>query len=293
MCARLGRADVPVQRIELGESNHVWFVDDVVLRMSARPGGSNLLTEVRVVGALPAGVGYPSVVDCGTQDGHEWMATTRLPGQNLGASWQHLDRHQRSLALRDLCRRVRSIGAANLDDLPPLAPTPIYALRQSQAIDDLNAYADVFDAGTARQLRVILDEGFDAMRLVTTGLVHSDTGPHNAVWDGRSAIPVDFEFATVGPADLDIDGLARAAIDWDAALLPVVAECSDDLLHAPGAPERVRAYAVLRDLWGLGKWIANAPERRNIATWRPTQNLQAHANRSSWASTLFKVVKHG
>ncbi len=292
VCARLGRA-VAVQRIELGDSNHVWFAGDVVLRMSARPGGSNLLTEVQLVRALPTGVGYPSVVDCGIEDGHEWMATTRLPGQNLGASWKHLDRAARSLALRDLCRRVRAIGGTNPDDLPPLPPTPIYALRKSQANEDLNTYADVFDASTARQLRVILNEGFDAMRLVSRGLVHSDTGPHNTVWDGRTAVPVDFEFATIGPADLDIDGLARAAIDWDPALLRVVAECLGDLLQAPGAQERVRAYAVLRDLWGLGKWIANAPERRNIGAWRPTRNLRAHANRSSWVSTLFKVIEHG
>jgi scyllo-inosamine 4-kinase len=279
-----------VQRVELGESNHVWFVGDMVLRMSARPGGSNLLTEVQVVGALPAGVGYPSVVDCGIEDGYEWMATKRLPGQNLGASWKRLDGAQRRVAMTDLCRRVRAIGGADLDDLPSLAPTPLYALQQSQANEDLATCADVFDAATARQLRAILDEGFDAMNLVTTGLVHSDTGPHNAVWDGRSAIPVDFEFATIGPADLDIDGLARSTIDRDGTLLYVVAECLGELLHAPGAEERIRAYAVLRDLWGLGKWIANAPERRNIATWRPTLNLQAHANRSSWVSTLSKLV---
>lgn len=288
--ARLGRAAVALQQIELGASNHVWFVGDVVLRMSARPGRSNLLTEVRLVGALPASVGYPSVVDSGIEDGHEWMATERLPGHNLGASWKRLNSGQRGLALTDLCRRVGAIGGANLADLPPLAPTPIYALRQSQANDDLNTYADVFDPGTARQLRAIVDEGFDAMHLVTMGLVHSDTGPHNAVWDGRSAIPVDFEFATVGPADLDIDGLARSAIDWDAALLRVVAGCSGDVLHAPGAEERLRAYAVLRDLWGLSKWIANAPERQNIVTWRPTLNLRAHANKSSWVSTLLKLV---
>lgn len=291
MCARLGQAAVTVQRIELGESNHVWFVGDVVLRMSARPGRSNLLTEVRVVGALPASVGYPPVVACGIEDGHEWMATKRLPGQNLGESWKRLDGGQRCLALTDLCRRVRAIGGANLDDLPPMAPTPIYALRQSQANNDLNTYADVFDASTARRLRAIVDEGFDAMHLVTTGLVHSDTGPHNAVWDGRSAIPVDFEFATVGPADLDLDGLARSAIDWDASLLRVVAVCLGDLLHAPGAEERLRAYAVLRDLWGLSKWIVNAPERRNIATWQPTLNLRAHANRSSWVSTLLELAQ--
>jgi hypothetical protein len=286
----LGRAAVALQQIELGDSNHVWFLGDVVLRMSARPGGSNLLTEVQVVRALPTSVGYPSVVDTGIQDGYEWMAIKRLPGQNLGESWNRLDRGQRVLALTDLCRRVRAIGGANLADLPPLAQTPIYTLGQSQVNDDLNLYTDVFGARTTWQLRAIVDDGFDAMHLVTTALVHSDTGPHNAVWDGRSAIPVDFEFATIGPADLDIDGLARSAIDWDAALLRVIAECLGDLLHTSGAEERLRAYAVLRDLWGLGKWVANAPESRNIATWRPTLNLQAHANRSSCVSTLFKLI---
>lgn len=232
---------------------------------------------------------HPPVVGSGTEAGHEWMATRRLPGKNLAAAWAGLDHTSRKRALTDLCRRVLAVGDTDVSRLPRLSPTPIYALNQPQANAELAAVADVFDTDTGDRLRTILDEGFDAIPLVPSRLVHTDTGPHNAIWDGRSAVPVDFEFATIGPADLDVDGLCRGAVEWDKSLLSAVVACLRGPLQVPGAAARLRAYAVLRDLWGLGKWIINAPERRNIDTWRPTRQLRAHAYGSNWVANVITL----
>jgi hypothetical protein len=46
---------------------------------------------------------------------------------------------------------------------------------------------------------------------------------------------------------------------------------------------------VLRDVWGLHKWIANSPARQGIDQWAPTRNLRAHAAKAGWVDTLLSV----
>jgi len=108
----------------------------------------------------------------------------------------------------------------------------------------------------------------------------------SGVWDGRHAIPVDFEFATLALDDLDVENLARSITALSPDLLRVIAGCLTHRLRTPGATERIRAYAVLRETWALHKWIANWPERRNIHAWEPTRRLRAIADGTSWVTPL-------
>jgi hypothetical protein len=274
---------IPVQ---LGESNDVWFAGPAALKMAKTPGRSNLLVEARVVAALPATVGYPEVLGSGVEEDHEWMATARLAGDNLGACWPRLDAAERERAVIDLCLRVDAIGSTPLDGLPNLDPSPFYRLDRLQAATDLDQIGAGLDTVTIRALHAILDEGLVAMTGTPYVLAHSDAGPGNAVWDGRQAIPVDFEFATLAPEDLDIENLARSITTLSPTFLPVVARSMVHRLHTPGAAERIRAYAVLRDTWALRGWIANWPERRNIHDWEPTRRLRSIADGTSWVTTL-------
>ena len=176
--------------------------------MAKTPGRSNLLVEARAVAALPSVVGYPEVLGSGVEEDHEWMATARLAGDNLGACWPRLDAAERERAIIDLCLRVDAIGSTPLDGLPNLDPSPFYRLDRLQA-------------------------------------------------------------ATLSPT-----------------FLPVVGRSMVHRLHTPGAAERIRAYAVLRDTWALRGWIANWPQRRNIHDWEPTRRLRSIADGTSWVTTL-------
>jgi hypothetical protein len=187
---------VPLVRVDQGQSNDVWFAGDIVIRMSRRPGGTSLLSEARVVTALPSAVGHPPVLASGIEDAHDWMATARLPGRNLGECWQDLAQPDQERAITDLFQRVMAVHAADLSALPALDPSPFYALDPQRAHRDLQALAEVLDQKALSWLHEFLDAGFDAMTGIPRVLVYTDAGAHNAVWDGHRAIPVDFEFAT-------------------------------------------------------------------------------------------------
>ena len=222
----------------------------------------------------------------GVEDDYEWMAIARLAGDNLASCWPRLDAAERERAVVDLCARVDAVGATPLDGLPDLDPSPFYQLDRFQAAADLDQMEPVLGQTTTWSLRAILDEGFSAVSDAPRVLAHTDAGPGNAVWDGRHAIPVDFEFATLAPDDLDVENLARSITALSPDLLPVVAGCLTNRLHTTGATERIRAYAVLRETWALHKWIANSPEQRNIHDWEPTRRLRSIAEGTSWVTTL-------
>lgn len=277
--------DVALGRLEHGESNDVWTAGDIVLRVAKQPGSSDLLAEADTADRLDPAVGYPTVLGRGRHNGYEWMAIQRLPGQNLAAVWPTLSTHERGRAISDLWARLGAVHHTDTRALQHLAPTPFYQLDHDAAIQDLRDL-NVLDLDTYTTLRQLLHDGFDAIADQAKVLNHTDAGPGNAVWDGAHAIPIDFEFATLGPADLDIENLARTLTHITPDGLDRLKPLVHDQLATPGGMLRLRTYAVLRDTWAVSKWIANAPQRRNIDQWGPVRNLRAHARGSSWTSKL-------
>lgn len=96
-------------------------------------------------------------------------------------------------------------------------------------------------------------------------------------------MPVDFEFACVGPTDLDLERLARETTNTDEATWRAVGH--DIILAAVrsrGGAARLRYYAVLFDLWAFSKWIDKAPTATDKQSWGPSRNLVAAAEGRSW-----------
>jgi aminoglycoside phosphotransferase len=282
----LGR-DEELRPLEHGESNDVWAAGQIVLRVATAPGSSDLLVEADTVSQLDSGVGYPTVLGQGRHDDHEWMALERLPGDNLAVMWPTMSPNARRRAISDLWIRLTSAHRTDTRSLQHLRTTPFYRLDHDAAVQDL-LDLEVVDERTSRSLQRLLRDGFDAMADQPMVLTHTDAGPGpgNTVWDGKHAIPIDFEFATLGPSDLDIENLGQSLSQLSPNGLDLLKPLIRDQLTKPGGLSRLRAYAVLRDTWAVAKWVANAPERRNIEHWGPVRNLHAHANRSSWPSHL-------
>ena len=272
-------------RLEHGESNDVWTADDIVVRVAKKPGSSDLLTEADTASRLDPAVGYPTVLGAGRYDGHEWMAMRRLAGQNLAAAWPTMPGAERRRAITDLWTRLSAVHRTDTRGLHDLAASPFYRFDRDAAVRHLHSLG-VLDEDTAGTLQRILADGFDAITGQPVVLNHTDAGPGNTVWDGEHAIPIDFEFASLAPADLDIENLARSLAHLTPDALDLLTPLVHDQVAAPGGALRLRAYAVLRDTWAVSKWIAHAPERRNIHQWGPVRNLRAHADRTSWVSHL-------
>lgn len=148
-----------------------------------------------------------------------------------------------------------------------------------------------------RRLAEMLDRMFRAIPAAPVVVCHTDAGPHNTVWDGAAAVPIDFEFACPAPADLDLEHVLRT-VTSQAGLesAPALVELAADLLVRPLVRTRLWGYAVLRDLWGLHSWLRGAlagsdPRQwgapaEDMHTWEPWLNLHAHAAGTSWLAEL-------
>lgn len=76
--------------------------------------------------------------------------------------------------------------------------------------------------------------GLDATRRHPAGLVHTDAVLTNVVWTGSAAIPIDFEFACVGPVDLDADCVGREVVGrQDPAAIAALRAALEPTLRTP------------------------------------------------------------
>ena len=175
----------------------------------------------------------------------------------------------------------------------------MYALDEGEARQLLHwlLEAEAIEPTLHGQLGDMLDLLFRAISEVPLVLSHTDAGPHNTVWDGTNAVPVDFETASVAPADLDLECVLRImAEQGDPNPAPALLEQATDLLARPGAASRLWGYAVLRDLWGLRGWLLYArsgadlqewgADTHDMRTWEPWRYLHDHATRTSWLADL-------
>jgi aminoglycoside phosphotransferase (APT) family kinase protein len=283
---RLG-LDPTAERLDLGQSNHTWIGPDYILRLSAVPGGRTLVREAAVVRCLPESVGYPVVLGDGIVAGFDWMVTARLPGDNLGRRWPDLTSEERAAAVADLRQRLERVHDTDLGRLPRLPWTPLYAFDRDVRSAQLAAAAAVLGPVTVEVLERLIERGLERAAGEPRVLVHTDAGPHNAVWDGQRAVPIDFEFCCVGPADLDLEHLASEIMrSADSRLIEEFRRSIVPRLAEPGAIDRLRCYAILYELWALTKWIANDPESTEKATWQPALDLRAHTDAGDWIDRL-------
>jgi hypothetical protein len=282
---QLGIVGVPVRHGD-GWSNDVWLYDDAVIRVATRPGPGTLVREAQLAARLPSAVGYPRLLGSGVMDGVEWMAQARLPGDNLANVWQSLDSGQRAFAITDLCTRLAVLPRTDVTGLT-LPATPLYAFDLDQIGQQLATARSIVGDGLADRAGDVVLAGLQATGLIPSGLVHTDAVLSNIVWTGSAALPIDLEFACVGPADLDADCVGREVVSRDdPAAIAGLRVAFESILQSPGAVDRLRCYAVLRDLWAVGKWVQNDPTLTDSATWEPVVALIADTRQSGWLDQL-------
>lgn len=289
-------------RPEHGWANEVWLGETAAVRIKRAVDGG-LAREVAIATALPSDVGYPRVLGLGATDGLEWMVTERLPGENLKSAWPTLDESMRVKAATNLWGRLEAVHRADVATARTIGctATPFYALHEPDAwqLLDWVLQNGGIEPTLHGQLGDTLQRMFQAIPDVPTVVNHTDAGPHNTVWDGTNAIPIDFEATSVGPADLDLECVLRTLADsGEPNPAPALAESAADLLARPGSTSRLWGYAVLRDLWGLRGWLRHVraggdlqkwgAETDDLRTWAPLLHLQHHASRTSWLADVLQ-----
>jgi hypothetical protein len=287
---RFGLTGEPVRHDD-GWSNDVWLYEDVVIRIAAGPGPGTLSTEAELAPRLPAAVGYPRLLGSGVLDGYEWMAEDRVPGDNLAGAWDSLTSDQRAYAVADLWGRLEAVTSADLTGL--IVPSsPLYAFAPEPYGRQLETARSIVGGTVAERADALVRTGLDAISLIPAALVHTDAVLSNVIWTGSAAIPVDFEFASVGPVDLDLDCVGREVLNrQDRAAIQALRNTIAPTLDRPRAIDRLRAYAVLRDLWAVSLWAERDPGLTDASTWEPVRDLVADTNRSGWIDRLLEAAQ--
>src|SRR5690606_5259318 len=115
VAARHG-GEVTRMRRANGYSNATWVGDGIAVRIAHAPVG--MAREVALARALPREVGHPEILGEGTAEGHGWIVTAEIRGQNLHEAWPTLTPAEQRRAVRQLWARARIVHEAS----PALRP---------------------------------------------------------------------------------------------------------------------------------------------------------------------------
>jgi scyllo-inosamine 4-kinase len=274
--------DLRWMRRALGISNATWVGGGLAVRTAKTPVVGSMAAEVALVGALPPEVGHPKILGVGTIDGHDWIVTEEVRGQNLHEAWPTLTPEQRRRAIRQLWARVRVVHDAT-PSLRLLVGShagfiPATADDATAAADRVSAALGLPNAQRSRFLKIIGDY-YRAARVVEQVVNHGDLALMNALWDGGVVALLDFEFAVLGPVEIDLCRLVSEALvsgdgqrsdNATGAAAFAIAARERDPVHGRAL---LQGAAVLDQLRDLEIWLGRDRSEDRFADWRPDQLL--------------------
>jgi aminoglycoside phosphotransferase (APT) family kinase protein len=200
-----------------GWTNATWLAGEFVVRVAPTAGPADLLREAGLAACLPREVGYPDIIDAGVLNGHEWVLSRRIPGRSLSDVWSTLDWNQRAGAIEQVWAKAEHVHRVDVSTAAPYVRprSPFFPESATEAIARLHR---LVSAGllTARQVVVLgkaLDRFWVALPRTSKVLNHGDLGKVNVLWhDGKVVSLVDFEFAVIGPVEIDLNEILKFAL---------------------------------------------------------------------------------
>ncbi|MGW2511524.1 phosphotransferase family protein [Streptomyces scopuliridis] len=259
-------ADLGSARRGRGWTNATWLTDELVIRVATEPGTADLLREERLVRLLPAEVGYPTIVDSGVRQGHEWVLTRRVAGENLEEVWPLLDHTDRSRAIEQMWERARHIHRVDVAAAAPHARSrsPFFPESPSEVTAALDRLVKAGELTTAqaRGLGRSLDRFWTALPGARKVLNHGDLCTPNTLWNNGEVVALlDFEFAVIAPVAIDLNEVAKMAFgpsnpDDRAPLRDVVHGIVESTLDTAGGPDVLVGYSIMLEMWMLANELA-------------------------------------
>ena len=275
--------DLSGMRRALGYSNATWVGGGLAVRIAnASVVDAGMAAEVALVRALPPEVGHPRILGVGAIEGHEWIVTEEVRGQNLYEAWTTLTPDERRRAIRQLWARVRVVHDAT-PSLRVLVGShagfiPATADDATAAADRVSAALGLTDVQRSRCHEIIGDY-YRAAPVVEQVVNHGDLALMNAQWDGEVVALLDFEFAVLGPVEIDLCRLVCEALvsedgqrtDKDAGAVAFAIAARDrDPVHGRAL---LQGAAVLDQLRDLEIWLASNRTEDQFEDWRPDRLL--------------------
>jgi aminoglycoside phosphotransferase (APT) family kinase protein len=274
--------DLSLMRRALGISNSTWVGGGLAVRITNKSVVDGMAAEIALVRALPLEVGHPRILGVGTIEGHDWMVTEQVQGQNLHEAWPALTLEERRRAIRQLWARVQVVHQAT-PTLRLFAPShggfiPATAEAAMATADHVSTELDLTAAQQSRIYQIIGDY-YRAAPLVEQVVNHGDLALMNALWDGEVVAVLDFEFAVLGPVEIDLCRLVSEALasedgqrsdnDTGSAAF-AVASREGDRVHGRAL---LLGAAVLDQLRDLEIWLGRDRTEERFQDWRPDRLL--------------------
>ena len=273
--------DLSGMRRALGISNATWVGGGLAVRIANTPLVDGMAAEVALVRALPPEVGHPKILGAGTIEGHDWIVTEEVRGQNLHEAWPTLTPEERRRAIRQLWARCgscttprpRSVCSSGRTRASYRTPNDATA-----AADRASAALGLPDVQRSR-FHEIIGDYYRAAPVVEQVVNHGDLALMNALWDGEVVALLDFEFAVLGPVEIDLCRLVCEALvsedgqrsDNDAgAVAFAIAAREGDPVHGRTL---LLGAAVLDQLRDLEIWLGRDRTEDRFEDWRPDRLL--------------------
>lgn len=301
------------------DSNDTWRIGSVVLRVCWRGDRDRFARETAVTAALPASVPYPDVLAADRDDHLAWQVTRAIDGVSLSQVWSGLSTEHRRGAIRQTGQLLAALNAhpfpaevtALLAEPRPVDTYSVQALLGAD-VNPLPCRRALLLIGPARALPHVDRQLVDALEaclrsfadvdplLPPTGgragpgpaCVHADAHRHNVLWwDGRVVALLDFEWARLGPPDLELEPYLReipAEGSEDEAttrdILGWLAEAHPAAFEPPDLIARLWLYQIgfaLRQLliWPPDRATADLPDQHPLRRLRLLVDGRSHLHR--------------
>ncbi|GIG70493.1 phosphotransferase family protein [Phytomonospora endophytica] len=272
--------DLARMRRANGYSNATWVGDGIAVRIAHTP--VDMAREVALARALPPAVGHPKILAEGTTEGHGWIVTAEVHGQNLHEAWPALTPAQQRQAVGQLWARAQTVHDASPSLQTHVASHGGYI---PAALDDATAAARRAEAALGlsnaqrSRLHEVIEGYFRAAPEAEQVVNHGDLALMNALWDGEVVALLDFEFAVLGPVEIDLCRLVCEArvsdegqrVDSEAGAAAVaIAAGAMDPIHGSAL---IHGAAILDQLRDLDIWLAIDNPQERVEDWRPCRLL--------------------
>jgi hygromycin-B 7''-O-kinase len=288
-------------------SNDTWVTTDAVLRVCWRGDRARLLRERVLLDALPTGLPHATVLGAGSSGDETWIVLQRVPGERLDLVWPTLSRDEQRLAVAQLGHLLRVLhrwspprevrttllsAAAGAPATPPEnVGSAIVPWPQNRIAPLLEWSGELLqgESGLEPSLRrriemlgpFVPEEEFEEGRVI-----HGDAHFANVLWNqGELAALLDFEWARIGPPDLELEALCRedpqiememlnrGALATEVSVLCWLREGYPELFERKDLTERVWLYQICYEIRALGVHAGEQLGDRRIARLR---SLAAH-----------------
>lgn len=250
----------------VSHSNDAWMIGSVVLRVCWRGDRDRLAREALLLTNLPDAIPHVEVIDYGEGEGLTWMVTRRVEGEVLYDVWPDLRAAERRAAISEVA------AALELLHRWPVASEvrSVFSEHENRQRTDAAEVVSSFLVPLPVACLAPLVESAHAQRLISEPLadavlscvrtlepcdpfttdeapvvVHGDVHLRNVLWhDGHVVALLDFEWARLGPRDLELECFVRYhntdsgdQIQWLRAAYPRL------FAHA-SLVDRVRLYEI-------------------------------------------------